>query len=87
MQCPVCPSTEFTACAYRTESFSAPALECARCGTLVLDESAARSFAERRVIREAIAIRAGIAQRRDEVREPAELPARMIRRRPAPARG
>jgi hypothetical protein len=60
-KCNVCGGSEFIAAEYKSEDFLAPALECASCHALCLDEEVARSTAERDSVRLAVATRAALS--------------------------
>jgi hypothetical protein len=58
MQCSVCGGEHFVAARYKMDGVYAPALECARCHALNLDEAAARSVEDLDSVRMAVAARA-----------------------------
>ena len=60
MLCNVCGCSDFLPAEYKSEIARAPALECARCHALVLDEGAAATEEERESVKLAKAIRAEI---------------------------
>jgi hypothetical protein len=62
-QCNICGGRDFAASEYRhsREGEPVPALECADCRALVLDETVAISEEQRTSIRRAKAVRAGLA--------------------------
>ncbi len=64
MHCEVCGYGHFVAAEYATQVGRAPALECARCGALNLDENAASNDAELASVRFAALTRAGIVAER-----------------------
>ena len=57
MVCALCGATQFVAAEYKLDSGWAPALQCANCGALELDEALARSEEERESVRLAKAAR------------------------------
>jgi hypothetical protein len=60
MVCEVCGWDAFVAAEYASEVGRAPALECARCSALTLDERVATTEAERESVRLAKAVRDSI---------------------------
>lgn len=60
MHCNVCGHGRFVSTEYNTGDLRAPALECASCHTLVLEEGVARTEKERESVRMAIALRAAV---------------------------
>jgi hypothetical protein len=66
MRCSVCGKERFVTKKYRMDAGEAPALECLNCGTLNLDESAARHERDRSSVRLAIAARAAVIPPEDE---------------------
>ncbi len=65
MRCEGCGGDRFVSARYNLGAIRAPALECANCRVLILDEAIARSEDERAAIRQAIVLRkaAGTAAR------------------------
>jgi transcription elongation factor Elf1 len=60
VNCDVCGGDTFSVCDYVTREATCPALECAKCGAITLDEEVARSSDERESVREMLAARARI---------------------------
>jgi hypothetical protein len=59
--CPICEGETFVPIDYKAPTFRAPALECASCRAILLDEDAARSDRERHSVRLAAKVRAGLS--------------------------
>lgn len=57
MQCKVCGQGELIEAEYKTGDFCAPALKCARCQAIHLDEGVAKSEKDRDSVRRAVAAR------------------------------
>lgn len=81
MACANCGCDTFIPSEYRLPAGGARALECTRCRTLVLDESAATSEDERQMVRHAMAVRAAIQREREQfgAEEPTSRPAALRR--------
>jgi hypothetical protein len=60
MRCTVCGGTRFVATEYKTGEVTAPAMECASCSAIVLEEGVARTEEERSSVKIAIALRAAV---------------------------
>jgi hypothetical protein len=60
MRCTVCGGTRFVATEYKTGQVTAPAMECASCSAIVLEEGVARTEEERSSVKIAIALRAAV---------------------------
>ena len=60
MVCSVCSGTTFSSCEYQAPGGTLPALECAKCHAITLDEGLARTAEERESVREMVAARAQI---------------------------
>jgi hypothetical protein len=58
--CSVCRGRWFALCRYMTRTASCPALECANCHAITLDENVAASAKECESVREMVAARARI---------------------------
>jgi hypothetical protein len=84
MKCTVCGKETFVRGEYRMDSGAAPALECACCGALNLDEAVALTEWDRSSVRMAAAARAAVVEsegsfktaeeQRDEDPTDAEIP-------------
>ncbi len=69
MRCHVCGGRRFVSTEYKMGTMHAPALACARCHAIVLEEAVARTEGERDSVRRAIALRKAVqdsASVRDE---------------------
>jgi hypothetical protein len=62
MRCESCGGWHFSSTEYNLESVRVPALQCAGCGVVLLDETLARSEAERVAVRRAIDARQAIVE-------------------------
>jgi hypothetical protein len=62
MRCGVCGQSRFVSTEYKVGSKRAPALECARCHAISLEEGLARTDGERESVRLAIALRQAIQE-------------------------
>jgi hypothetical protein len=60
MRCTVCGGSQFVATEYKTGEMTAPAMECATCLAIVLEEGVARTDEERSSVKIAIALRAAV---------------------------
>ena len=60
MRCTVCGGTRFVATEYKTGEMTAPAMECASCLAIALEEGVARTEEERESVKIAIALRAAV---------------------------
>jgi hypothetical protein len=65
VRCNICECVDFLPAEYASELGHAPALECACCHALVLDEDAAATESERDSVKLAVAVRAAISGRHE----------------------
>jgi len=73
MRCKNCGEREFLPAEYRSGGVSAPAIECAHCHVLNLDEEAAHTEEERDSVRLAVALRVAVIE---EAASPPSTPPR-----------
>ena len=62
MSCKNCGERDFVPSEYRSGTVNAPAMECAHCHVLNLDEEAARTEEERDSVRLAVALRVAVIE-------------------------
>ncbi len=60
MKCTVCGGTRFVSSEYKTAEMTAPAMACATCMAIVLEEGVARTDEERESVKIAMALRAAV---------------------------